>query len=85
MIRNDQELQVTLDRIAYFQIQVAHLRKVETNPENYRFSASGYMAELDRMNLEVRDYLWLHPSEVSNTASFQKSKEKSRNDFVKVS
>lgn len=57
MIRNDQELQATLDRIAYFQRQVAHLRKVETNPENYRFSVSGYMAELDRMNLEVRDYL----------------------------
>jgi hypothetical protein len=35
MIANDQELKVTLERIARFQEQVAHLRRVETNPENY--------------------------------------------------
>jgi len=64
MIRNDQELQVTLDRIKYFQEQVAKLRQVETNPTNYRLSVGGYLAELDRMNLEVRDYLWLHPGDV---------------------
>jgi hypothetical protein len=65
MIRNDQELQVTLERISYFQRQVRHLRQVETNPANYRLSVKGYLAELDRMHLEVRDYLWLHPSEIS--------------------
>jgi len=64
MIRNDQELQVTLERIEYFQRQVTHLRQVETNPVNYRLSASGYLAELDRMYLEVRDYLWMHPDEL---------------------
>lgn len=68
MIRNDQELQVTLERIAYFQRQVRHLRQVETNPANYRLSVKGYLTELDRMNLEVRDYLWLHPSEISDVA-----------------
>ena len=68
MIKNDQELQVTLERIKYFQRQVAHMRQVETNPANYRLSASGYLAELDRMNLEVRDYLWSHPSEVAIAA-----------------
>jgi hypothetical protein len=67
MISNDQELQVTLERIAYFQHQVRHLRKVETNPANYRLSVQSYLAELDRMNLEVRDYLWLHPSEMAST------------------
>lgn len=66
MINNDQELQVTLERIAYFQQQVRHLRQVETNPANYRLSVKGYLAELDQMNLEVRDYLWLHPSEISD-------------------
>lgn len=66
MIRNDRELQVTLERIAHFQQQVRHLRQVETNPANYRLSVKGYLAELDRMNLEVRDYLWLHPSEISD-------------------
>jgi hypothetical protein len=64
MIRNDQELTVTLERIDYFQRQVTHLRQVETTPVNYRLSVGGYLAELDRMYLEVRDYLWLHPSEL---------------------
>ena len=68
MIRNDQELQVTLERIGYFQRQVRHLREVETNPANYRLSVKGYLAELDRMYLEVRDYLWLHPSELTEIA-----------------
>jgi hypothetical protein len=68
MISNDQELQVTLERIRYFQRQVAHLRQVENNPTNYRLSVSGYLTELDRMYLEVRDYLWLHPSEIAVAA-----------------
>jgi hypothetical protein len=65
MISNDEELRVTLSRIERFQQQVARLRQVETNPTNYRFSAEGYLAEIDRMNLEVRDYLSMHPSETS--------------------
>ncbi len=69
MIRDDQEFQVTLERINYFQRQATHLRQVETNPDNYRLSVSGYLAELDRMNLEVRDYLWLHPKEVTGAAA----------------
>ena len=64
MIANDDELQTTLDRIRRFQTQVAHLRKVETNPENYRLSASGFLAEIDRMQLEVREYLSVHPTEL---------------------
>ena len=64
MIANDQELKVTLERIAYFQAQVAHLRQVETNPANYHASVSGYLAEIDRMQLEVREYLSLHPTEM---------------------
>ncbi|CAB1059411.1 hypothetical protein D1BOALGB6SA_4173 [Olavius sp. associated proteobacterium Delta 1] len=38
---------------------------MQKNPENYNLSVSGFLAELDRMNLEVRDYLWLHPSQFS--------------------
>jgi hypothetical protein len=57
MIRSDQELEATLERIRLFQAQLAHLRKVETNPVNYRLSASGFLAEVDRMQLEVREYL----------------------------
>ena len=63
MIQNDQELEATKERIRYFQHQVETLRQVETNPQNYRLSVGGYLAEIDRMNLEVREYLLLHPSE----------------------
>jgi hypothetical protein len=65
VISNDEELRVTLSRIERFQQQVARLRQVETNPTNYRFSAEGYLAEIDLMNLEVRDYLSIHPGEVA--------------------
>lgn len=65
MIANDQELTVTLERIAKFQRQVSHLRKVETNPENYHAAVSGYLAEIDRMQLAVREYLSLHPAELA--------------------
>ena len=51
MIANDTELKVTLERIARFQEQVAHLRRVETNPENYHGAVSGFLAEIDRMQL----------------------------------
>jgi hypothetical protein len=67
MITNDQELAATQERIRYFQAQVAHLRKIETNPLSYRLSASGFLAEIDRMQLEVRDYLALHPSELAGS------------------
>jgi hypothetical protein len=63
MIANDQELHTTLERIAWFQNQVAHLRRTETNPVNYRAAASGFLAEIDRMQLEVRDYLSFLPTE----------------------
>lgn len=63
MITNDVELDATLDRIRHFQAQIRRLREVETNPTNYRLSASGFIAELDRMQLEVREYLSLAPSQ----------------------
>jgi hypothetical protein len=63
MITNDQHLKTTLERIAWFQEQAAHLRKTETNPANYRASVSGFLAEIDRMQLEVREYLSLHPTD----------------------
>lgn len=62
MIANDQQLQTTLERIAWFQKQVAHLRKTETNPVNYRAAVSGFLAEIDRMQLEVREYFSFLPT-----------------------
>ncbi len=67
MIQNEKEYKVTLERIAHFQKQVTHLRQVEKNPENYLLSAGGFLAELDRMNLEVREYLWSHPTQFPNS------------------
>lgn len=69
MIQNDQELQAMKERIAYFQQQVETLRRVETNAQNYRSSAGGFLAEIDRMNLEIREYLSLHPSEMKEQAA----------------
>jgi hypothetical protein len=68
MIANDQELTATLERIRRLQAQVAHLRTVETNPANYRMSASGFLAEIDRMQLEVREYLSFHPGDLKASA-----------------
>ena len=56
MIANDQQLEATLQRIAWLQRQVAHLHKTEKNPANYRAASSGFLAELDRMHLAVREY-----------------------------
>jgi hypothetical protein len=63
MIANDQELQTTLDRITWFQRQVAHLRKTETNTANYRAAVTGFLAEIDRMQLDVREYFSALPAE----------------------
>jgi hypothetical protein len=64
MIQNDIELETTLERITRFQKQVSHLRCVEEDPVAYHLSAGGFLAEIDRMQREVREYLSLHPSEM---------------------
>ena len=68
MIKDDQELDATLERIRFFQAQVSHLRKTETNPTNYRLSVSGFLAEIDRMQLEVREYLSAPPVPMRSSA-----------------
>jgi hypothetical protein len=69
MIANGQELNTTVERIQRFHAQVARLRKVETSPMNYRLSASGFLAEIERIQLEAREYLSFHPAELTATAS----------------
>ena len=68
MIANDQELETTLERIRHFQAQLVYLRRVETNPVNYRLSSSGFLAEVDRMQLEVREYFSSLPAETVGAA-----------------
>lgn len=53
MITNNEQLRTTLERIAWFQNQVAHLRETELNPLNYRAAVSGFLAEIGRMQLDV--------------------------------
>ena len=64
MIQNSQELEATLTRIRYFQKQIEKIREVETNLQNYRLSVGGFLAEIDRMNLEVREYISVHWGEL---------------------
>lgn len=68
MIANDIELKATLERISRFHQQVAMLRDAESNPENYRASVSGFLAEIDRMQLEVREYFSFLPAELAESA-----------------
>jgi hypothetical protein len=63
MIANDQQLMILLQRIPWFQNQIAVLRCTETDPVNYRAAVSGFLAEVDRMQLEVREYLSILPTE----------------------
>jgi hypothetical protein len=60
LISSDEELKLTFDRIDRFRQQIGLLRQLEANPTNYRFSVEGYLAEVDRMNLEIREYLSVH-------------------------
>ena len=62
MIQNDQELQCTQERMAFFCRFVAHMRQVES-PANFRYMASGYLVEIEKMHAEVMAYLSRHASE----------------------
>src|SRR5262249_4170424 len=56
VIRNDQELAVTRERITYFLDLLARLR-ISSRPEELPLVTSGYRAEVERMQREVLDYL----------------------------
>ncbi len=68
MIADDEQLAITMERIRWFQQQIAQLRRSEPNPVNYKASAAGFLAEIDRMQREVREFLSAHPTEVAGVA-----------------
>lgn len=68
MIQDDEQLHAAQRRIEWFQNQIAQLRRVETNLTNYRASVSGFLAEIDRMQLEVREYFSCLPPERTDAA-----------------
>ena len=59
MIANDQELKGTRERIAYFEDLLAQMR-VAARPELFPSMASGYRAEIEKMQCEVLEYLTRH-------------------------
>jgi hypothetical protein len=62
-IANDQELQGTQERMAFFYRLLAQMRVTATTPEEYRLFSDSYLAELERMHAEVLTYLKRHVSE----------------------
>jgi hypothetical protein len=48
---------------------VAQFRKTETDGENYRMSAARFLSDIDRMNLEIPEYLWSLPTEQPTSAA----------------
>ena len=56
MMTNEQELKAAQERIAYFERLLGQLR-VSAGPEEFKLMASGYRAELERMQSEVVRYL----------------------------
>jgi len=62
MIQNDQELECTQQRIAYFYRLLPQFR-VTVKPEIYPMMAGGYIAEIEKMHAEVMAYLSRHASD----------------------
>lgn len=58
MIRNEQELKVTQERIDYFQQLLMQLRQT-ARPEEFPAVSGGYRIEIERMQAEVLEYLTL--------------------------
>jgi hypothetical protein len=56
MIRNDQELAVTRERVAKLERLLEDLRNT-ARPEEWPALSSGYRLEIERMQGEVLDYL----------------------------
>ncbi len=62
MIRNDQEMEATQERIAYIQRSLAQLR-VSATPDEFAPVANDYRVEILRMQNEILNYLTRHASE----------------------
>ena len=60
MIRNEQELAVTRERVAAFERMLEELRKT-ARPEEWPDLSSGYRAEIKRMQRDILDYLVQSP------------------------
>ena len=64
MLANDSELEATLSRIQWCVDQLRQWRRTETVPANYASAASGFIAEIDRLQQKVREYFASPPIEL---------------------
>jgi hypothetical protein len=62
MIANDDELRGARERIAYFEDLLAQMR-VAASAELFPSMASGYRAEIEKMQREVLEFLTRHVSQ----------------------
>ena len=63
MIQNDQEFKTTQERVAYFQKILLQIRQT-ANPQEFYLVASGYLAEIEKMEKDMHDYLAKHATEL---------------------
>jgi len=68
MIRNDDELAVTRERVARFEKLLEDLRKT-ARPEEWTELSSGYRAEIERMQRDILDYLVKGPPGAKRTTA----------------
>jgi hypothetical protein len=68
MIRNDDELAVTRERVAKFERLLEDLRKT-ARPDEWPDISSGYRLEIERMQREILDYLVQGPPGAKRTTT----------------
>lgn len=68
MIKNDNELQASQERIAFFYKILANMR-LKATPEEYHLYSNSYLVEIDKMHAEVVEYLKKHPNEMPAEAA----------------
>jgi hypothetical protein len=68
MIRNDDELAVTRERVTKFEKLLEDLRKT-ARPEEWTELSSGYRAEIERMQRDILDYLVKGPPGAKRTTA----------------
>jgi hypothetical protein len=56
MIRNQQELEASQERISKFQSWLLDMRQT-TSPKEFALMSSGYRLEIEKMQAEVLEYL----------------------------
>lgn len=67
MIQNDIEPKATQERIAWFEGLVAQFRVVDMSPSEFKLMSGSFLAEIEKMHVEVMEYLGKHTSEIEST------------------